>query len=61
VKDKQIQGFYEFASFRLDIKKRRLTRDGEVVPLTPKEFDVLFFLVENAGRIVEKDELLRTV
>jgi Tol biopolymer transport system component/DNA-binding winged helix-turn-helix (wHTH) protein len=61
VKDKQIQGFYEFASFRLDIKKRRLTRDGEVVPLTPKEFDVLFFLVENAGRIVEKDELLGTV
>jgi Tol biopolymer transport system component len=58
VKGKQIQEFYEFAGFRLDINKRRLKRDGEIVPLTPKEFDVLFFLMENAGRVVEKDELL---
>ena len=61
VKDKQTQGFYGFASFRIDVKKRRLLFDGELVPLTPKEFDVLLLLVENAGRIVEKDELLEKV
>ncbi|HLM62413.1 MAG TPA: winged helix-turn-helix domain-containing protein [Pyrinomonadaceae bacterium] len=61
MKNKQTQGFYEFASFRLDAKKRRLTCCGEIVSLTPKEFDVLFFLIENAGRVVERDELLDAV
>ncbi|MDQ4123571.1 MAG: winged helix-turn-helix domain-containing protein [Acidobacteriota bacterium] len=60
-KDKQINEFYDFDSFRVDVKKRRLMRESEVVPLTPKEFEVLLLLVENAGRIVEKDELLEKV
>ena len=58
MKDKQIQAFYEFASFRLDVKQCRLTFGSELVALTPKEFDVLFFLIENADRVVEKEELL---
>ncbi len=53
--------FYEFASFRLDIKKHRLMRGDEVISLTPKEFGVLLLLIENAGRVVEKDELLDAV
>jgi len=61
VKDKQIKGFYEFASFRLDVKQCRLTCGDEGVPLTPKEFDVLLFLIENAERVVEKDELLDAI
>ena len=50
--------FYDFGEFRLDAKKRRLLQNGEPVALTPKEFEVLLLLVENAGRVVEKDELL---
>ncbi len=63
VKEQQIKGFYEFAAFRLDVKKRRLTKldDGEIVPLTPKEFDVLFLLVTNQSRTIEKDELLEAI
>ncbi|MDQ2746312.1 MAG: winged helix-turn-helix domain-containing protein, partial [Acidobacteriota bacterium] len=53
--------FYAFASFHVDVKKRRLMRGDEIIPLTPKEFDVLFLLIENAGRAVEKDELLDAV
>lgn len=53
--------FYEFASFRLDVKNCRLTRGDEVIALTPKEFDVLLLLIENAGQIVKKDELLEAV
>lgn len=60
-KASQINDFYDFAVFRVDVKKRRLMREGDVVPLTPKEFEVLLLLVENAGRIVEKDELLEKV
>lgn len=53
--------FYDFGDFRLDPRKRRLWRGGEVVALTPKEFEVLFFLVKRAGQVVEKDELLDAV
>src|SRR5215468_4443237 len=53
--------FYEFGPFRLDPLKRRLLRDGEVVRLTPKAFDLLLVLVEARGQTLEKDELLEKV
>ena len=53
---------YEFDEFRLDAAKRLLLRaDGESVPLTPKVFETLLYLVRNRGAIVEKDELLSAV
>jgi Tol biopolymer transport system component/DNA-binding winged helix-turn-helix (wHTH) protein len=59
--NKQIKGFYEFASFRLDVNQGRLMSGGSTIALTPKEFDLLLFLIENAGRVVGKDELLDAV
>src|SRR6185436_14109424 len=47
--------------FRIDPLKRRLLRDGEVIRLTPKAFDLLLVLVEASGRTIEKDELLDRV
>jgi DNA-binding winged helix-turn-helix (wHTH) protein/TolB-like protein/tetratricopeptide (TPR) repeat protein len=52
---------YAFGPFLLDIRERRLLRDGEVVPLTPKAFDLLQVLVENQGHLLQKEELLRRV
>ncbi|MGZ7078490.1 MAG: winged helix-turn-helix domain-containing tetratricopeptide repeat protein [Thermoanaerobaculia bacterium] len=52
---------YEFVPFRLDPAERRLLRNGEPVPLTPKCFDLLVFLVENSGRLLEKRDLLARV
>ncbi len=53
---------YEFGGFRLDAAKRLLQRaDGEIVPLTPKVFETLLYLVRNSGKIVDKDELLSAV
>jgi DNA-binding winged helix-turn-helix (wHTH) protein/TolB-like protein/Tfp pilus assembly protein PilF len=49
---------YEFGPFRLDPEERLLTRDGEAVPLTPKVFETLLLLVERAGHVVRKDELI---
>jgi DNA-binding winged helix-turn-helix (wHTH) protein len=37
-----------------------LKRDGVVIPLTPKQFDLLVTLVKNAGRLVETDTLLKS-
>ncbi len=54
---------YEFEEFRLDAKSHRLFRleTGEIVPLTPKAVELLLYLVENAGRVLSKDELLDKV
>src|SRR3989442_13410849 len=52
---------YEFGSFRVDARERRLLRGGEVVPLTPKVFDVLLVLVQNRGHILSKDEVMKLV
>ncbi len=57
MKDPQSNESYEFGRFRLDGEKRRLWRGEELIPLTPKEFELLHILVENAGRVLEKDEL----
>ncbi|HEY3581310.1 MAG TPA: winged helix-turn-helix domain-containing protein, partial [Pyrinomonadaceae bacterium] len=52
---------YEFGPYRLNPTQRLLTRDGELISLTPKAIDILTLLVMNAGRLVEKDDLLREV
>jgi len=52
---------YAFAGFRIDVTERSLLSDAGAVPLTPKAFDTLLFLVENAGRIVGRDELLTRI
>jgi DNA-binding winged helix-turn-helix (wHTH) protein/tetratricopeptide (TPR) repeat protein len=49
---------FEFDLFRLDVQERLLLRAGEAVPITPKVFDTLLLLVEERGRLVEKDELM---
>src|SRR5437773_7766884 len=52
---------YEFDNFRLDPGERQLLRDGQPITLPAKAFDLLLVLVENTGRLVEKEELYRRV
>src|SRR5689334_10895836 len=52
---------FEFGPFQLQTRERLLLRNGEEVSLTPKLFDALLVLIENSGRIVEKNELLEKV
>jgi len=59
--EKKLKDLYEFGPFRLDAGERLLLRDGQVVPLTPKAFNVLLALVEQRGRLLEKETLLKTV
>ena len=47
-----------FGPFRLDRPNRRLHRGLAVIPLRPKAFAVLDYLVARAGRLVTKDQLL---
>lgn len=52
---------YRFNKFRLDVVERRLWCNDELIPLTPKQFDLLAYFVENAGRIAKKSDLLDSV
>lgn len=53
---------YEFGDFRIDVGRRLLLRsDGESVPLTPKVFDTLLYLVEHSGAILDKDALMAAI
>jgi DNA-binding winged helix-turn-helix (wHTH) protein/TolB-like protein/Tfp pilus assembly protein PilF len=49
---------YQFGKWRLHVPERVLRKDGEVIALTPRVFDTLLFLVRNAGRVLEKNELM---
>jgi eukaryotic-like serine/threonine-protein kinase len=57
----QTKHFYAFGPFRLDSEKRVLVRDGVPVPLAPKLAETLLLLVESAGRLVDKDKLMKRV
>ena len=52
---------YRFGPFRLEVAERRLLRNGEPIPLRLKVFDTLRVLIENAGRLVTKEELLQAI
>ncbi len=50
--------FYSFGPFRIDPRRRTLWREGKIVSLAPKAFEMLLLLVENEGRVLEKQELM---
>ena len=52
---------FAFGPFRLDSTDRRLLRDQKAMPLPPKAFDTLVYLVENSGRLVSREELIQNV
>ncbi len=56
------QSVFEFGEFRIDPRRRTLSnRAGDLIALTPKHFDTLLYLVENAGEVLEKDRLLSAI
>lgn len=57
----QTQMSYEFGPFRVDTRERQLLRNGKVIPLRPKVFEMLLMLVQNSGHILSKDEVMKRV
>ena len=52
---------YEFGPFVLDTAQHLLSRQGKPVSLTPKTFDLLLLFLENSGRMLSKDELMKAL
>lgn len=59
--DLKSKHLYRFDSYVLDAEERVLLRNGRPVTLPPKDLETLLVLVQGAGHIVEKDELLERV
>ena len=50
-----------FAEHSLDLERRELKRGSELVATGPQVFDLLAYLIENRGRVVSKDDLVKGV
>lgn len=61
VMDLKTDDLYEFGEYILDKKERILKRGENAVQLSPKAFELLTAFVENPGRLIEKDELMRQI
>jgi DNA-binding response OmpR family regulator len=51
----------DLGAVKVDLAGRRLLRDGETLPVKPKAFDLLVFLLRNAGHVFTRDQLLEHV
>lgn len=52
---------YVFGRFQLEVDERRLLRDGQPFPLTPNAFNTLLALVQRAGHVVSKADLMSAI
>jgi two-component system, OmpR family, alkaline phosphatase synthesis response regulator PhoP len=52
---------HAFGTLRIDLRGTSVTRDGQVVPLSAREFQLLRYLVEHAGTTLSRDVLLKEV
>src|SRR6185503_113898 len=57
----EIKAFYDFGKFRCNPGEQLLLCEGKPVPLPPKTFEILVALIQNSGRLVTKEQLMRMV
>jgi DNA-binding winged helix-turn-helix (wHTH) protein/tetratricopeptide (TPR) repeat protein len=55
------EGVFQFGKFQMDALTRTLRREEASVTLNRRAFDVLLYLVQNPGKVVTRDELLKNV
>ncbi len=53
--------FLEVADLKLDPSTRRVSRAGQSISLTPREFSLLELLMRNHGRVITRDTILESV
>src|ERR1035437_4486436 len=54
-------GIFKFGEFQVDALTRTRRRQEEIVALNRRAFDVLLYFVENPGKVLTRDELLKNV
>lgn len=54
----QTPSHYQFGDIDVDLQARRVSRAGQLLHLTPKEFDLLSLLLVNAGKVVTQRRMM---
>src|SRR5271166_3621802 len=52
---------FQFGEFQIDVPSRTLRREDEAVALNRRAFDVLLYLVQNPGKVLTREELLKNI
>lgn len=55
------EGVLLFPTLTIDSRRHRVERNGSLVALTPKEFELLWYLAGRAGSVVRREELLQAI
>lgn len=55
------RGVHQIGSLRVDVGRKEITRDGKPIYLSGREFQLLRYLMERAGKTISRAELLRSV
>jgi len=53
--------YYDFGRYRLDVTKNQLLKNNQAIPLTHKSVEILRFLIQNRGEILDKNKFFKTV
>jgi two-component system OmpR family response regulator len=54
-------GTLKLGDIEIDVSRHAITKGGNILSLTPKEFDLLAFLAQNKGLVFSRDQLLEKV
>lgn len=60
-RDNKVLDIYEFETFKIDIKAHSVYIDDKEVELTPKEYELLLYFVQNKGIALSRDQLLSKI
>ena len=60
-RDNKVVSFYEYQSLKIDIRSHAVYIDNKEIELTPKEYELLLFFVENKGIALSREQLLSKI
>lgn len=60
-RDGKIKEIYQYKDLMIDYKGRKVTIDGEVIELTPKEYELLTYFISNKGIALSRESLLNVI
>lgn len=58
---KNDQQMLQIGELIIDVEGYEVTREGNKLDLTPKEFELLFYMASHRGKVLSRDQLLNTV
>ncbi len=52
---------YDFGNLRIDVGRREVRRDDQIIHIKPKEYELLFYLAKHKNQVLSRDQILESV